>query len=194
MPCRPESPRKAPFKRTAHVATLDACFPPEHDWTLSMSKAGIAAALLSLSYRDRPALILSDYPGDDALALLIVFPHTMPVRASPPCRVGHTEPRWAGPEALPRPTSGVRCTTWRKRRCMSEAQRATRVPYRGAPQISPVLDFMKRPIVFPLSPPAPRYGRILETCEGEGPGLDSVARSLGFQGFRLAPPASRILD
>src|SRR5208283_1354922 len=35
-----------------------------------------------LAAKIRPALILSDYPGDDELALLIVIPHTTAVRGN----------------------------------------------------------------------------------------------------------------
>jgi len=35
-----------------------------------------------LAAKIRPALILSDYPGDDELALLVVIPHTTAVRGN----------------------------------------------------------------------------------------------------------------
>jgi len=35
-----------------------------------------------LAAKVRPALILSDYPGDDELALLVVIPHTTAVRGN----------------------------------------------------------------------------------------------------------------
>jgi mRNA interferase MazF len=35
-----------------------------------------------LAAKVRPALILSDYPGDDELALLVVIPHTTSVRGN----------------------------------------------------------------------------------------------------------------
>jgi mRNA interferase MazF len=37
---------------------------------------------LGLAAKVRPALILSDYPGDDELALLVVIPHTTAVRGN----------------------------------------------------------------------------------------------------------------
>lgn len=37
---------------------------------------------LGLAAKVRPALVLSDYPGDDELALLVIIPHTMAVRGN----------------------------------------------------------------------------------------------------------------
>lgn len=37
---------------------------------------------LGLAAKVRPALVLSDFPGDDELALVIVVPHTTAVRGS----------------------------------------------------------------------------------------------------------------
>lgn len=42
-----------------------------------------------LATKIRPALILSDYPGDDELALLVVIPHTTSVRGNRWERRGH---------------------------------------------------------------------------------------------------------
>lgn len=37
---------------------------------------------LGLAAKVRPALILSDYPGDDELALMVVIPHTTAMRGN----------------------------------------------------------------------------------------------------------------
>lgn len=37
---------------------------------------------LGLTAKVRPCLLLSDYPGDDELALLVVVPHTTAVRGN----------------------------------------------------------------------------------------------------------------
>lgn len=46
---------------------------------------------LGLAAKVRPALILSDYPADDELALVVVIPHTTAVRGN----------RWEFPVRLP---------------------------------------------------------------------------------------------
>ena len=52
---------------------------------------------LSLAAKVRPALILSDYPADDELALIVVIPHTTAVRGN----------RWEFPMRLPFLDAGV---------------------------------------------------------------------------------------
>jgi mRNA interferase MazF len=37
---------------------------------------------LGMAAKVRPALVLSDYPGDDELALLVIIPHTTALRGS----------------------------------------------------------------------------------------------------------------
>jgi mRNA interferase MazF len=52
---------------------------------------------LGLAAKVRPALILSDYPADEELALLVVIPHTTAVRGN----------RWE--LAIPKAFSSKRC-------------------------------------------------------------------------------------
>ena len=52
---------------------------------------------LGLAAKVRPALILSDFPADDELALIVVIPHTTAVRGN----------RWEFPVWLPFLESGV---------------------------------------------------------------------------------------
>ena len=52
---------------------------------------------LGLAAKVRPALILSDYPADDELALIVVIPHTTAVRGN----------RWEFPVQLPFLETGV---------------------------------------------------------------------------------------
>jgi hypothetical protein len=69
-----------------------------------------------LAAKVRPALVLSDYPRDDELALLIVVPHTssMPcrrvfIRSIFPCRTGLSGSGGTGAEAqwlfMPEPST-----------------------------------------------------------------------------------------
>jgi mRNA interferase MazF len=52
---------------------------------------------LGLAAKVRPALILSDYPADEELALVVVIPHTTAVRGN----------RWEFPVRLPFLETGV---------------------------------------------------------------------------------------
>ena len=52
---------------------------------------------LGLAAKVRPCLILSDYPADDELALIVVVPHTTAVRGN----------RWEFPVSLPFLKPGV---------------------------------------------------------------------------------------
>ena len=52
---------------------------------------------LGLAAKVRPAIILSDYPADDELALIVIVPHTTAVRGN----------RWEFPVRLPFLEAGV---------------------------------------------------------------------------------------
>ena len=52
---------------------------------------------LGLAAKVRPALILSEYPADDELALIVVIPHTTAIRGN----------RWEFPVRLPFLETGV---------------------------------------------------------------------------------------